>query len=99
MRLIGFIIMLTTFFIVVKILPVYETFINNLRIIIKKETMADYSLQGKRVTCISMDDLQGVPPQTEGTIQFVDGIGQIHVNWDNGSQLALIPNEDKYVIH
>ena len=56
-------------------------------------------LKGKRVTCINMSDKNGVPPQTQGTIKYTDDIGQIHVNWDNGSQLALVPDEDKYTIH
>lgn len=61
--------------------------------------MPDYTLKDRRVTCIQMNDAQGVPSQTEGTIQYVDDMKQIHVKWDNGSTLALIPNEDRYVIH
>jgi DNA repair protein RadC len=55
-------------------------------------------LVGKRVRLIEMQDPYAVPKGTMGTIKFVDGIGQIHVNWDNGSSLALIPNVDKYKI-
>lgn len=33
-----------------------------------------------------------------GTIKCVDDIGQIHVNWDNGSNLALVEMIDKYKI-
>lgn len=59
----------------------------------------DYKLKDKRVTCIHMNDAQGVPPNTEGTIQYTDDLGQIHVKWDNGSTLALVPDEDRYSIH
>lgn len=34
----------------------------------------------------------------KGTIYHIDGIGQIHVNWDNGSGLALIPGVDSFRI-
>ena len=56
-------------------------------------------MKDKRVKLIHMND-----PYTklisgdEGTIKFIDGIGQIHVQWDNGSTLALIPGEDQYEI-
>lgn len=55
-------------------------------------------LKGKRVRCIFMNDSQGVPSGTEGTITMVDDIGTIHVIWDNGSTLGLVPNEDRYQI-
>ena len=58
----------------------------------------DSRLVGKRVRLIEMQDPYAVPSGTLGTIRFIDGIGQIHVNWDNGSSLALIPGEDKYEI-
>ncbi len=38
--------------------------------------------------------LQGVC----GTIYKVDGIGQLHVRWDNGSRLALNSQVDKFTI-
>lgn len=46
-----------------------------------------------------MDDPQGVPKGTKGVIAFVDDAGQIHVNWDNGSGLALIPGVDEFSIN
>lgn len=55
-------------------------------------------LKGKRVRCIQMNDKYPVPSGTEGTINYVDDIGTIHVSWDNGSTLGLVPNEDKYQI-
>ena len=59
----------------------------------------DITLQGKRIRLTeTMDDPQPIRKNEEGTIDFTDGIGQIHVKWDNGRSLAVIPNVDKYVI-
>jgi hypothetical protein len=55
-------------------------------------------LVGKHVELIYMEDPQAPKPGTKGIITKVDGIGQIHVNWNNGSKLALIPGEDEYKI-
>ena len=52
--------------------------------------------KGTRVRLIHMDDFHAVPEGTYGTVNYVDDIGSIHVNWDNGSALALIPGEDKF---
>jgi hypothetical protein len=45
-----------------------------------------------------MNDKYAVPPRTEGTITYIDDIGTIHVKWDNGSTLGLVPQEDQYEI-
>ena len=37
-----------------------------------------------------------VPDGTEGTVDMVDDIGQIHMKWDNGRTLALVPGEDSF---
>lgn len=58
----------------------------------------DESLKGKRVKLIKMNDPQAPPSGTHGTIKGTDGIGQIHVNWDNGSTLAIQPVDDEYLI-
>lgn len=54
------------------------------------------AMQGARVELQYMDDVSAPPPGTKGTVMHVDALGQIHVNWDNGSQLALIPGEDVF---
>lgn len=55
--------------------------------------------KGDRIRCVEMvDDPNPVEPGTEGTVDHIDGIGQIHVTWDNGRTLALIPGVDKYEI-
>lgn len=50
-----------------------------------------------RVKNIAMNDDFAVPPNTEGTVLFVDDIGTIHVRWDNGSSLGLIVGEDSFI--
>jgi hypothetical protein len=44
------------------------------------------------------DDPNPIPTGTMGTIQHIDGIGQLQVIWDNGRRLAVIPNIDEYEI-
>lgn len=55
--------------------------------------------KGDKVKCIHMDDpYNPVPSGTTGTVIAVDSIGQIHVAWENGSGLALVPGVDSYEI-
>ena len=52
---------------------------------------------GTRIRLIQMDDPYApIPSGTEGTVDFVDDAGQIHMKWDNGRSLALIPGEDSF---
>lgn len=51
-----------------------------------------------RLKLISMDDIQAPLSGTFGTVLGVDDIGMILVQWDNGSTLSLIPEEDKFKI-
>ena len=39
-----------------------------------------------------------MPEGTEGTVDMVDDIGQIHMKWDNGRTLALVPGEDSFSV-
>lgn len=52
--------------------------------------------EGTRVRLIQMFDERPVPAGTEGSVIYIDGIGQIHVMWDNGSTLAIIPTVDRF---
>jgi len=55
------------------------------------------AIEGMRVRLINMiDDPNPIPNGTEGTISLIEGAGIIHVNWDNGRRLGLIPNVDEY---
>ena len=52
---------------------------------------------GARVELISMDDpYSKLVCGDRGTIWHVDDAGQIHVRWDCGSGLALIPGVDSF---
>ncbi|MBW1865918.1 MAG: DUF4314 domain-containing protein [Deltaproteobacteria bacterium] len=56
-------------------------------------------LNGKRIELISTTDpYTDLKPGDRGTVDFVDDLGTIHINWDNGSQLGLVPGEDQYKI-
>ena len=52
---------------------------------------------GTRVELISMDnDPRPIESGTHGTVRVVDDMGTIHVEWDNGRRLGLIPGEDSF---
>ena len=53
---------------------------------------------GTRIRLHHMADDYGVPDGTLGTVDFVDGVGQIQMTWDNGQTLALIESEDTFEI-
>ena len=61
-----------------------------------KRTKAAYP-PGTRVMLLNMNDrLAPVPEGTRGTVKHVDDLGQIHMEWDNGRTLALVPGEDSF---
>ena len=49
-----------------------------------------------RIQLDFMDDTQAISPCIKGTVRLVDDAAQIHVNWDNGRSLAVIPGEDSF---
>ena len=54
---------------------------------------------GTRIRLNSMEDPYApIAPGTEGEVDFVDDIGTIHMKWDNGRSLALIPGEDSFTV-
>ena len=55
---------------------------------------------GTRVELIHMDDPYNrkLVPGCQGTVRWVDDMGTIHVSWDCGSSLGLIPGEDAWKI-
>ena len=53
--------------------------------------------KGTRIYLENMNDPHApVPPGTRGTVDFVDDAGQIHMKWDNGRTLAIVPSEDSF---
>lgn len=54
---------------------------------------------GMRIELDSMDDPYApIPSGTQGVVDYVDDAGQIHMKWDNGRSLALVPYEDSFHI-
>lgn len=45
-----------------------------------------------------MEDFNAVPTGTKGIIRYIDDIGTIHVDWDNGSSLGIIYGIDSFKI-
>ena len=61
------------------------------------ERMQKLYPEGTRLVLNSMNDPYApVPPGTRGTVDFVDDAGQIHMKWDNGRTLAIVPSEDDF---
>ena len=53
---------------------------------------------GTRIFLEEMAGENQMPYGLKGTVTIVDGRGQIHVNWENGSSLALNVDVDKFHI-
>ena len=62
-----------------------------------KELKRKYPI-GTRIKLIKMDDIGAPPIGSYGTVVGIDDLGSILVNWDNGSTLNVIFNEDKVEI-
>ena len=52
-----------------------------------------------RVELVSTSDAHTeLRPGDRGTVELVDDIGTVHINWDGGSRLGLVPGEDRFRI-
>ena len=52
---------------------------------------------GTRVVLHHMEDPYApVESGMRGTVNHVDDAGQLHMKWDNGRTLALVPGEDSF---
>ncbi len=54
--------------------------------------------EGTKLRLISMDDKQAPQPGTIGSVDFIDDVGTIHMRWETGSSLGLIPGEDSFEV-
>lgn len=62
------------------------------------EALREKYPQGCRVELIKMDDpYREMPPGLHGTVTGVDDTGSVHVDWENGSSLAVVYGEDHAV--
>ena len=54
---------------------------------------------GTRIRLNSMEDPYApIAPGTEGVVDFVDDIGTIHMKWNNGRSLGVVPGEDSFSV-
>ena len=62
-----------------------------------KELREQYPV-GTRVELIYMNDPYNrkLGPGCLGTVRWVDDTGTVHVSWDCGSSMGLIPGEDSW---
>jgi AbrB family looped-hinge helix DNA binding protein len=75
-----------------------ERFFTQADLDLAKQRKAKYP-SGTLVECIEMrNESFPVPSGTHGVVSFVDDIGTIHVNWENGSSLALLEDVDRFKI-
>lgn len=52
---------------------------------------------GARVVLVSTTDpYTNLEPGAEGTVFLVDAMGTVHVDWDGGSSLGMVPGEDSW---
>lgn len=52
---------------------------------------------GDRIELVRMgDDPHPLEPGSRGTVIAVDAFGTIHIKWDNGRTLGLLPDVDEY---
>lgn len=50
-------------------------------------------------TCICLDHMegeQGMPDGLKGKVDLIDDAGQIHIKWENGRTLPVIPEIDSF---
>lgn len=61
------------------------------------ECMKNSYPNGTRIVLLSMDaPYAPIPSGMRGTVDHVDDAGQIHMHWDNGRTLAIVPQEDNF---
>ncbi len=55
--------------------------------------------KGTRIELISMNDpYSSIEPGAKGTVENVDDIGTLHMKWDNGRTLGVVPGEDSFKV-
>lgn len=53
--------------------------------------------EGTRIVLDYMgEDPHPIEPGTRGTVRHVDDIGTVHVDFDNGRRLGLVPGEESF---
>lgn len=62
----------------------------------KNEMLKRYPI-GSKIKLINMVDEPQMKNGLTGIVSHIDDMGQIHVKWENGSSLALIPGTDDFI--
>lgn len=63
-----------------------------------KELEERYPIGTKIKLLQDMDDIQPIKAGQIGIVEFIDSEGSLHMEWDNGSSLAIVPEVDKFEI-
>jgi len=53
--------------------------------------------EGQRVELVyTSDPYTELKPGDRGTVSYVDDTGTVHIDWDSGSKLGLLPGIDQW---
>ncbi len=54
--------------------------------------------KGSRIKLLDymQDDPRSITPGTVGTVSFIDAVGTVHVDWDDGRRLGVVPGKDRF---
>ena len=64
--------------------------------LINRDPMAKVGMRIRMIEMGDDDDANPVDEGLEGTIHLIDDIGTLHVKWDDGRYIGVIPNLDVY---
>lgn len=57
------------------------------------------ALTGRRIRLLRCSDSHTkLKPGALGTVSMVDDLGTVHIDWDDGSTLGLVPGEDRWEV-
>jgi xanthine dehydrogenase molybdopterin-binding subunit B len=62
----------------------------------KERTQAMTSANRRVRLEYTSDKWTNLRPGDEGSVTMVDALGTLHIDWDNGSRLGLVPGEDRW---
>lgn len=61
--------------------------------------MTGHPLEGRRVRLVHCsDEYTRLRPGVLGTVRLVDSVGTVHVTWDDGHSLGLVPGVDRWQV-
>lgn len=76
-----------------------ELLTEGVHFLIGDEEGRSYYGPGTRIELVCMNDPYApVPAGTKGTVDHVDSMNTLHMHWDNGRTLGLVPGVDEFRI-